>query len=130
VPFPVDAAFIKAAEQKLGLTFPSMFRGRMMKENGGSIEAGDEDWEMFPISDTSDRKRIARTSNDIVRETIKSREWPGFPPAAVAIASNGAGDLLVFLPKDETPAELAPEVYRWSHEGGEIERIADSFADL
>jgi len=130
MPFPVDAKFIDEAERKLGVTFPSMFRGRVMKDNGGDIEAGDDDWQLFPFFDNSDRKRIARTANDVVRETTKAREWPAFPPGAVAIASNGTGDLLVFLPKDGAPSELAPEVHRWSHENGTTEPVADSFADL
>ena len=130
MPFPVDGKFVDEAEQKLGITFPSMFRGRMMKDNGGSVEAGGDEWQLFPFFDNSDRKRIARTANHIVRETTQAREWPGFPPGAVAIASNGTGDLLVFLPKADAPGQLAPEVHRWSHEGGDVEQVADSFADL
>ena len=130
MPFPVDAKFIDETEGKLGVTFPSMFRGRMMKDNGGDITAGDDDSQLFPFFDNSDRKRLARTANDIVRETTQAREWPNFPAGAVAIASNGGGDLLVFLPKGDAPSQLAPEVYRWDHEEGEVEKVADSFDEL
>ena len=130
MPFPVDARFIEEAQRKLGVTFPSMFRGRMLKENGGSIRTGDDDWDLFPFFDTSDRKRTARTCNDIVRETLTARQWPGFPAGAVAIGANGGGDFLVFLPREDAPAELAPEVLWWDHETGQVQQIADSFADL
>ena len=129
MPFPLDSKFVDETERKLGVTFP-MFRGRMLKDNGGSVQAGDDDWQLFPFFDDTDRKRVGRTANDIVRETTRAREWPNFPPGAVAIASNGTGDLLVFLQKAHARAELAPGVYRWSHDDGEIEPLADSFADL
>jgi hypothetical protein len=94
MPFPLDSKFVDETERKLGVTFPSMFRGRMLKDNGGSVQAGDDDWQLFPFFDDTDRKRVGRTANDIVRETTRAREWPNFPPGAVAIASNGTGDLL------------------------------------
>ena len=97
MPFPVDSKFIEAAEQKLGLTFPSMFRGYMMKSNGGDIETDLDAWQLFPFLDSSDRKRLARTCNDIVRETILARDLPGFPSGAVAIGSNGGGDVCLSL---------------------------------
>src|SRR3954464_13555278 len=130
MPFPVDSKFIRDTEVKLSMTFPSTFVGRMSSNNGGSVDAGDATWELFPFRDSSDRKRIARTCNDIVLETNRMKKWPSFPAGAVAIASNGTGDQLIFLPEEGSGSELAPAVYRWDHETGDAEKVADDFADL
>ncbi len=62
------------------------------------------------MRDDSDRKRLSRTANDIVRETEAAREWDEFPADVVAIAGDGSGDALVLLPGSD-------EIYIWSHEG-------------
>ena len=71
--FPVDVRFIHEAEGKLGAKFPATFVVRMVKNNGGEVAAVDDSWELHPFLDTSDRKRLARTCNDIVQETRKAR---------------------------------------------------------
>jgi len=58
------------------------------------------------------------------------RQWSTFPPGAVAIAGNGTADQLIFLPDEATPGELAPAVFFWDHETGEVTKIADDFAEL
>ena len=130
MPFPVELQYIHAAEAKLSVTFPSSFKGTMLRDNGGSVEAAGDEWSLYPFLDSSDKKRIARTCNDIVRETLKSREWTNFPPGAVAIAGNGTADQLVFIPKAGVPNELDPAVYGWDHETGEVGKVADDFAEL
>lgn len=130
MPFPVDSKYIRDAEEKLSTTFPSMFKGRMIGENGGSVEGNAEVWFLYPFLDGSDTKRLARTCNDIVRETKKMREWPNFPADAIAIANNGDADQLILLPKSGSPNELDPTVYWWDHETGEVQKIADDFAEL
>jgi hypothetical protein len=65
-----------------------------------------------------------------VRETRKIREWSNFPPDAVAIASNGTADQLIFLPKAESANELSPAVFWWDHETGEVHKVADDFAEM
>lgn len=130
MPFPVDPKYIRETEDRLSVSFPSMFTDRMLRENGGSIKAAGDEWLLYPFLDSSDRKRIARTCNDIVRETRRMREWSNFPPDAVAIAGNGTADQLILLPKTESPRELGPSVFWWDHETGEVEKVADDFADL
>src|SRR6476659_6329517 len=98
MPFPIAEQFIVSTERKLGVSFPPGFRARMSRINGGVLFTDEDDWQLYPFFDTSDRKRLSRTCNDIVRETITAREWRGFPPKAIAIAANGLGDYLVFLP--------------------------------
>lgn len=130
MPFPLDSQYIQAAERKLGITFPSMFRGKMTHSNGGTVYVLGDSWMLYPFLDSSDKKRLARTCNDIVRETQKIRQWSNFPAGGVAIATNGAADQLVLLPKAEAKAELDPAVFWWDHETGEVQKVADDFAEL
>ena len=99
----------------------------MRKQNGGAISTDDDDWELHPIADSSDRKRLSRTLSSVVSETVAAREWPGFPKGAVAIANNGGGDLLVFLAKGE---DLGTEVFCWRHDNHELDQIAANFSAL
>jgi hypothetical protein len=129
MPFPVDSVYIDRAAQKLGIRLPLSYIAYMQRSNGGDVEAAEDDWQLFPIFDDSDKTRIKRTCNDIVRETNVAREWPDFPSNAVAIASNGTGDKLVFLP-NESGERLAETVYSWDHETGELTAVAEEFGEL
>src|ERR1051325_6707337 len=115
MPFPVAEQFIVETEPKLGVSFRPAFRARMCRNNGGELSTDEDDWQLFPFFDTSDRKRIARTTNDIVRETASACSWRGFPPEAVAIATNGTGDKLVFLPNAGSTM-LQSKPFVWLHE--------------
>jgi hypothetical protein len=122
--FDLSEVWIAETETRLGARLPEDYRAAMMRRNGGGIVLDGEDWELYPIRDGSDRKRIARTANDILRETAACREWRGFPPAALAIAGNGDGDQLVFLRAGDG---CAPTVFRWLHETGELAEVAAGF---
>ena len=95
MPSAVERTFIEHAEQKLGAPLPPAYVERMVRMHGGTLDVDGDDWQLSPILDESDVKRIARTCNDILRETKEARAWAGFPTDALAIATNGAGDLLV-----------------------------------
>lgn len=114
--FPVDEAAISAAEKQLGRSLPADHRERLMRDNGGEVRTLDDIWTLHPVFDESDRKRIARTANHILRETAAAKDWWGFPEDAVAIAANGTGDLLVLLPDYD-------RVHRWDHETGTAEPV-------
>ena len=129
MPFPVDSVFIDRAAEKLGIRLPLSYIAHMQRSNGGDVEAADDTWQLYPIFDDSDKTRIKRTCNDIVRETKLAREWPDFPGNAVAIADNGTGDKLVFVP-NESGERLAEVVYWWDHETGELAAVADDFGEL
>ncbi|HEO99416.1 MAG: SMI1/KNR4 family protein [Campylobacterales bacterium] len=127
MPFPVDEKYIKETEEKLSVKFPTSFIDSMMKNNGGEISTDNDDWELYPFWDKSDKKRLARTCNDIVKETNNAKKWTNFPSNAIAIANNGCGDQMVFLNENGT---LRNTVYFWSHETGELLPIADDFLQL
>lgn len=128
--FPVDINCVNETERKLGVKFPSSFVVRMVRNNGGEVATPPDAWQLYPFLDTSDRKRLARTCNDIVRETAQAKEWPHFPPHAVAIGGNGCGDQLVLLSQPDAPTELGHEVYWWDHETGKLLKLADDFSEL
>lgn len=101
----------------------------MCSENGGEVDTETDHWWLYPIFDDSDRKRLKRTCNDIVRETERMQEWSDFPPDALAIGHNGGGDKLILLADSESD-RYADAVYWWDHETGEVDEVADAFEEL
>ncbi|MFV0293744.1 MAG: SMI1/KNR4 family protein [Paracoccus sp. (in: a-proteobacteria)] len=130
MPFPIDLKYIEETEKELGLIFPDIFKAKMKKENGGEIETENDNWQIIPFFDKSDKKRISRTSNHIVLETKQIRNWSNFPTDGIAIASNGSGDHLVLLPTKENNKILSDEIYSWYHEIGTTEKVADNITEL
>ena len=130
MPFPVDIKYVKETERKMGVKFPPSYVTRIVRANGGEVSTPPDAWILYPIFDTSDKKRLKRTCNDVARQTKSAKEWPDFPPDAVAIGGNGCGDQLIFIPQPDAPALLAHEVYWWDHETGAIDMVADDFGDL
>lgn len=118
---------METAEAGLGARLPAALRLRLIRDNGGEIEVGDDIFELFKVLDTSDRVRLARTSaRDIVRENQSAREWQGFPTGVVAIADNGAGDMLVLALEGSSLGERA---FVWDHETAELIDVG-AVADL
>lgn len=118
---------METAEAALGARLPAALRVRLMRDNGGEVETGDDDFELFKVLDTSDPVRQARTAaRDIVRENQAAREWRGFPTTGVAIGDNGAGDMLVLLREGST---LGDSAFIWDHETGDINEVG-AIADL
>ena len=108
---------IRAAEDQLGIQFPRELRERLQRENGGEIETdgypGDDPaWQLHPVWDPSTKRSAKRTASHIVHETAEARTSPRFPPDAVAVASNGTGDILVYR-------SLTNSFEWWDHEMGE-----------
>ena len=129
MPFPIDEKYIAQTEQQLGLVFPPCFKAKMIEMNGGEVVADNDLWQLLPFFDQSDKKRIKRTCNHIIYETKQAQQWLGFPADAIAIASNGSGDLLLFK-KLENGQQLDDKVYRWSHETAELKVITQHFDQL
>jgi hypothetical protein len=127
MPFNLAEPFISAAEKKLGAPLPHSYRQAMMASNGGEVAAYDDVWSLHPILDNSDRKRLSRSCNDILRETGVMRDWPGWPKNAVAIADNGTGDKLLFLREGQL---YQPAVYVWLHDAGDLVVVAQTISEL
>lgn len=118
MPFPLDEKYITETENELGIIFPDKFKSKMMQENGGELMTEDDDWNLYPFFDKSDKKRISRTCNHIGLETKQAKNWGNFPSNGIAIASNGSGDHLVLLPTKENNGKLSDEIFTWYHETG------------
>jgi hypothetical protein len=116
MPVPVSEESLVAAEAALGRPLPRHLRERLLQDNGGEIVADGDDWHLFPVWDPTDRRTVRRTANHIVRENAEAREWESFPQGAVAVASNGTGDLLVVC-------EGSDEIRLWRHDSGELEAV-------
>ena len=114
--FPVEESLIVQAEQQLGRKFPEALRARLRRNNGGELETADDAWVLHPVWDATDRKRMSRTANHMVRETEKAREWRRFPDGAISIATNGTGDHLVLRSGSD-------DVELWDHETGECHSV-------
>jgi len=120
--FPIDEKYISDVEEKIGTFLPDFYKKRMKKQNGGEVEIYDEKWNLFPIFDSSDKKRIKRTSNHILVETKSAREWQNFPPNAIAIGGNDYGDILVLV-LDEKTNIIENAIFMWSHDSGNLEML-------
>lgn len=127
MPFPLDDKYLQNAEEKLGAKLPDSYRRAMIAANRGEVSSHLDDWYLYPIMDSTDRKRLARTCNDVVAETMRLAEWERFPREALAIANNGAGEQLLFLRLND---RFQSAVYCWSHESGELTEVAEDFAQL
>lgn len=127
MPFDLSESFVEKFESEIGARLPEAFRQSIMSENGGEIETDDDVWFQYPIADTSDRKRLSRTSNHILKETASAREWRGFPLHGIAIADNGSGDFLVLL---QQGSSFVSQVYIWRHESASLSEAANDFSVL
>ena len=66
MPLPLEEKYITETESELNVKFPSEFKNRMIKSNGGELLVSDEfEFELYPFFDKTDRKRVSRTCNHI-----------------------------------------------------------------
>ena len=116
MPFPVDESRILEAEKQLGRRLPSGLRAHLLRSDGGEIEVAGDTWTLHPVRDPTDRKRMVRTINHIVRQTQQARAWHNFPPGAICIATNAYGDHLIVRAGSD-------EIELWDHETGECSPV-------
>ncbi len=126
MPFDIAESFVIAAERLLGAPLPSSYRNSMLRANGGEVEISGGIWQLHPVADSSDRKRLSRSANHIPRETEVCRGWDGFPDEAIAIAINGAGDRLVLVRRGRF---FDPSIHLWRHGTDELIQVADEFPE-
>ena len=127
MPFDLSEEQLQATEAEIGAPFPESYRQQMMRSNGGEVDAASDYWNLIPLRDTSNRKRLSRTANHVVVETKSFSGFRSWPKNAVAIAENGTGDALVMLRDGD---QIKPQVYYWCHEDGALEMVAEDFSSL
>jgi hypothetical protein len=129
-PEPADRFHaVLAVEQRLGLALPGEYAEAMTVHNGGELPTEHDLWELYPLPDLPARQAGHNAYGDLVAENLACRDRSGFPAGALSIADNGLGDQLVFLPRPGGGG-LAPELWFWHHESGQLEWVADAFSDL
>jgi hypothetical protein len=126
---PIALARIAETETALGATLPLDYKMYMSRCNGGSVELDGEAWFLFPLRDSTSRETLRRTAaGDVCRETQAALEAQlGFPSDGVAIAHNGAGDLL-FLRREGS--RVGNEVWCYCLHGGELSMALDRVSEL
>lgn len=67
-----DLKYILDLEKKLEVMLPITYKQIMKQNNGGTIYLDEDDWELFPIEDKLDKKRISRTCNHVIYETNRA----------------------------------------------------------
>jgi hypothetical protein len=130
MPFPVEEKYIIETEKELNIIFPSHFKNRMKKINGGDLisEKNAYEFELFPFYDQSDQKSIGRTYNHIGSETENARKMPNFPNDAVAIGDDGCGNYIILIPENDKI--LSEKIYLLRYEYEEFEEIATSIKNF
>lgn len=128
MPPPVSLAKIGDTEHLFGASFPTMFKARMSRQNGGAMEVDGELWFLIPFFDDTDRSTIRKTTSSIHRVTEYLRTaGTGFPEDAAAIASNQGGDYLVLR---RSGSAFGKEVWLFQRKGGHLSLLRDDVADL
>jgi len=128
IAFPTTEEHVVSAERELGIRLPREYRERLLSRNGGELSTAGDDWQVFPVFDATNRKTAGRSAGHIVLENDDARKWDGFPNGAVAIASNGSGDLLVLL-QEAGSGRLGSQVHVWSHETQKCKPTALKYED-
>ena len=121
---------VAATEAELGRRLPVAYRAAMMGKNGCIAFTEEDEWEIHPITDTSERKRLSRSNNHVLVKTKAAREWRGFPEEALAIGGNSAGDVMILPPSRADESAYGEEVFAYWHETGEIGSLVDDFSCL
>ena len=131
MPFPLEEKYIQALEAELNVSFPPLFKSKMMKDNGGELGKGDFWFQLYPFWDKSDRKRLSRTCNHIGLETKNAREWTDFPAFGIAIGADDYGNQIILMHTGD--GVLQESIFFWDHEKNEadsIEKIANDITEF
>jgi len=129
MPFPLEEKYIIETESELNVKFPTEFKTRMMKLNGGELIIDEFGFELYPFFDKSSRKRISRTCNHIGLETKNKRKADyGFPKNAVTIGSDGSGNQIILMHNGNNVLE--DTIYFWNCKTGKIKKVGTSINSL
>ncbi len=115
-PWPIDLSAIECAEVALRIRLPEPYRHGMARANGGEVMAFGLPWELCTFRDDTNRRRLARTWDDIVRVTFAHLEIGGFPEGAVVLAAVD-GNALILRREPGNPEVLKDEVWAWWGDG-------------
>lgn len=108
---------IEACEAAVGMRFPPWLRQRLLAENGWECDdrAGQtrDEWRFLPVLDRSDKKRRARTAEDIAWHTQQLHKEADVPDGAVVVArARSATTRLILLPDAQKVGELSSMLWQ------------------
>ena len=128
--FNISDEKIAKTEASLGRRLPPVYRSIMGESNGGTAFDEEDQWDIYPIQDDSDRKRLSRSCNHIIAETKSAKEWKGFPAEGLVVGGNGFGDVMLLLPSETDPTLFSDRLFVYWHETGKVESLADDLASF
>ncbi|MBP2001384.1 hypothetical protein J2Z69_002427 [Paenibacillus shirakamiensis] len=108
------------AETLLKVQFPDKYRELVKLVNQAEID----EWIFYPIKDS---KRIAKTSDDIVRNNTLVN-YSNITEKMIWIGEDGTGDLIGY--KMNENGHLNEEIYHFNHESQEIILVYDDIEDM
>ena len=128
--FDVSEKYVIETEQKLGVVFPKSYRDSIMEINGGMVVSpqGEEEgvWFLFSICDKSDKNRLRRTAQDIVRENEAAWNYYGMPDNLYSIGGDNS-EYIVF--QKTQSGKLDDAVYLY-HPSYGVKLLSSDFSEL
>lgn len=124
-PCPNDVQ-IAQIECRIGVPLPDDYKKFLSKQNGGIPKLN-----YVPLKD--DRGFLIETFNYVdgkeedIYDIEKASRWPSedLSRQVVAIASDGSGDCLILVQRDNNW-----QIEHWRHDEGTTEQVASSFSEL
>jgi len=126
--FDISDNQIARTEAILRRKLPPVYRAILSNNNGGTAFTDEDQWDIHPIKDDSDRKRLSRSCDHVLAETQTAKAWKGFPSEALAVGDNGFGDVMFLLPSELDPSIFGERLFVFWHETGTIEPLAENLS--
>jgi hypothetical protein len=74
--FPITRDEITKNEAGLNVIFPNDYKDILCSSNCGSFQTDEDDWQLFPLKDTTDDKRLSRTSINVPYNCNTAKNGP------------------------------------------------------
>jgi hypothetical protein len=122
---PASEESIQETESALKIKFPSAYRERMLKENGGDLTLKEGVFHLIPVGGGNEAG-----AGGVVKATREQKKNYTFPNDGIAFATNDAGDHLVFVKEYYHSDKLKNGVFLWNKKIGFVKRVAEDFSKL
>jgi len=112
-PPPAPEAALRALEEKLAAALPPVLRGCYAASNGGRFgdpRQRDGEWQLHPVFDSSDRKQMKRTAEDVLHYTRLALQDTRFPRDGISIAHDYSMYRQLFVRRDPATGAIAEDI--------------------
>ena len=113
-PPPAPESALRQLEEKLGVSLPPVLRRHYATSNGGTFgdpRHRDCEWRLHPVFDSSDRKQMKRTGEDILYHHNQALQDPRFPRNGISVARGHSLLRQLFVRRDEATGLVSDEVF-------------------